>query len=502
MKPFLLYKDKDFDLQQQLPSNEPVITQDLELNTLFKAMALDDDFLCEITRKVVISGSIDIDTILYRQNILKDCLKNPSIVREMYALVNEALITQKKHWLSIFSIYPSSIVSSSIAMLRMFLDLLKHLRNIADEHSQKFDSEGFNAFFTMLKTELNSEYFAVIEYHFKELRFEDGILFSAGLGKGNESSAYTLRRPENKKENWTKRFFSQKTPSYTFYSTGDDYSGSNDQLWELRERGINPVANTLAQSADHINNFIKMLRTELAFYIACLNLSEQLEQIKEPIAFPTPGKLIESKFLCRGLYDVSLALTTKQRVVGNDLAADNKGLVMITGANQGGKSTFLRSVGLSLLMMQCGMFVPAESFCSNICNGIFTHFKRKEDARMKSGKLEEELVRVSVIADSVRPSSVVLFNESFSATNEREGSEIASQVTRAMLEKGIKIFFATHLYEFAHEFYKNTTDNMIFLRAERQSGGKRTFKLIQGEPLQTSYGQDLYNRIFAENNNS
>ena len=279
-----------------------------------------------------------------------------------------------------------------------------------------------------------------------------------------------------------------------------DYSGSDDQLWHLRERGINPIANVLAQSADHINSFIEVLRIELTFYIACLNLYEQLAQLQEPITFPIPGSSNESRFSGRGLYDVCLALTAKQKVVGNDVDADNKELVVITGANQGGKSTFLRSAGLSQLMMQCGMFVPAEFFCSNICDGIYTHFKREEDVNMKSGKLEEELGRISIIADNVKASSMVLFNESFSSTNERDGSEIARQITRAMLEKKIKVFFVTHLFEFAHGCYETPSRNVMFLRAERQSDGKRTFKLIEGEPLQTSYGQDLYNRIFKENN--
>lgn len=186
----------------------------------------------------------------------------------------------------------------------------------------------------------------------------------------------------------------------------------------------------------------------------------------------------------------------EQRVVSNDLNADDKDLVMITGANQGGKSTFLRSIGVSQLMMQCGMFVPAETFCSNICEGIFTHYKREEDTTMKSGKFDEELSRMSDIVDELKPNSMLLFSESFAATNDREGSEIARQIVCALLDKQIKVFFVTHLYEFAHDLYEKDTENAIFLRAERQPDGGRTFKLIEGEPLQTSYGEDLYNKIF------
>jgi DNA mismatch repair ATPase MutS len=117
---------------------------------------------------------------------------------------------------------------------------------------------------------------------------------------------------------------------------------------------------------------------------------------------------------------------------------------------------------------------------------------------MKSGKFDEELSRMSDIVDNIEPGALVLFNESFAATNEREGSEIARQIVCALLEKRIEVFFVTHLYEFAHGFFQKQMGNAIFLRAERQADGGRTFKLVEGEPLQTSYGPDLYSTIFAE----
>ena len=496
MKAFLMYKDQDFDLQRQLPSNEQALTQDLEFNTLFNAMALGDDFLFEVAKKAVLSGLNDLDTILYRQHILKDCLKNPSVVRDIYDIAVELIESLKKHYWSIFSRYPSSILSNSIELWQIFVDILKKLRTITDEHSEKFESEGFTALFAMLKKELDDEYFASVQNHLRELKFRDGVLISAELGKGNDGTDYILRKLQEKKQSWMKRVFAKKPPVYTFYISDRDEHGAR-ALSELKERGINLVANTLAQSADHIDSFFKMLRIELAFYIGCLNLYEQLAQMGEPVSFPLPVAPNERGHSCKGLYDVCLALTMKQKIVGNDLNADNKELVIITGANQGGKSTFLRSIGLSQLMMQCGMFVPAESFCSNVCDGLLAHYKREEDATMISGKLDEELSRMSDIADNITSSSMLLFNESFAATNEREGSEIARQITSALLEKPIKVFFVTHLYEFSHGFYDKKMENTIFLRAERQTDGGRTFKINEGEPLQTSFGEDLYNRIFG-----
>jgi DNA mismatch repair ATPase MutS len=281
------------------------------------------------------------------------------------------------------------------------------------------------------------------------------------------------------------------------YELADRDEAGFRALSELRSQGIGNVAAALAQSTDHILSFFRMLRLDLGFYVACLNLRDRLAPKGEPICFPEPLAAGRALFAGRGLYDVCLSLTLADRAVGNDVSGDDKMLVMITGANRGGKSTFLRSIGLTQLMMQCGMFAPAESFRANVCYGVFAHFKREEDASMRSGKLDEELSRMSSIIDKITPNSIVLLNESFASTNEREGSEIARQIVRALLEAGIKVFYVTHMFDLAQGFYFAKMDAALFLRAERLADGRRTFRLVEGEPLPTSYGEDLYGRIFG-----
>lgn len=496
MKAFLMHKDQDFDLQHPLPVNQESLVQDLELDTLLHAMALGDSFLLDIARKALLCGTGNLDTIRYRQNILKDCLKNPSLIREIYQIPIVSEEHKKQRWMGFFTRYPSGILKSSIDLMEMFVGLLRQLRTIADEHSAKFTSEGFKTFFAMIQKELDDDYFATIEEHLKDLKFRDGILLSADLGRGNEGDNYILRKTSDKHRNWIKDFFAFNDHTYTFYVSERDDAGTR-VLGELKDRGLNLVANALAQSADHIDNFFNKLRIDLAFYVGCINLHEQLAQLDCPISYPTPSPNNEHRHSFHGLYDVCLTLTMKRRTVGNDTAADNKDLVIITGANQGGKSTFLRSIGQAQLMMQSGMFVPSEDFSANLCQNLFTHYKREEDVTMKSGKLDEELSRMSEIVDHISPNSMVLFNESFAATNEREGSAIATQITNALLEKHIKVFFVTHQYELAHGFYENKSVNAYFLRAERKAGGRRTFKLFEGEPLQTSYGVDVYETIFG-----
>ena len=291
MKVFLMYKERDFDLQQELPWNEPALTRDLELDTLFIAMARGDYFLQDAAKKVIFSGLNNRqDSILYRQSILKDCLKNPVIVRNLYNIAADAMETKQKNrwgWL-LENSNPAYVMSVSVGALQMFVGSLKQLRAMADEHADKFESEGFKTLFAMIKKELDAPYFAVIQNHLRRLEFHHGILIGVELGKGNEGTNYILRKPLDKKQNLMQRIFTKKSPVYTFRIETRDEGGSK-ALEELRNKGIKSAVNSVAQSADHIDSFFNMLRFELGFYIGCLNLHEQLVKIGEPVSFPRAG---------------------------------------------------------------------------------------------------------------------------------------------------------------------------------------------------------------------
>ncbi|HHY55588.1 MAG TPA: DNA mismatch repair protein MutS [Chloroflexi bacterium] len=496
MKALLMDRRRDFDMKQPLPPQSEARVQDLELNVLFNAMANGDEFLLAVATRAVLCSIGDLDAIRYRQAILQDCLAHPEVVRAIYQIPIEARENKKKRWMSTLGHTPSTILYGSVQLMEMYVELLLKLRTIADHNAATFSSEGFTTFFAMIQRELDDDYFGVVKEHLKLLKFRNGVLISAELGRGNEGVNYVLRKPAGKARNWWQDLLNPQTPTYTYTIPDRDENGAR-ALGDLKDRGLNLVANAVAQSADHIESFFQMLRTELAFYIGCLNLHDHLTQLGAPTCFPQPAPAHERTHHYTGLYDVCLALTMGKQIVGNDGCADGKTLIMITGANQGGKSTFLRSIGLAQIMMQCGMFTPATSFSANVVSGVFTHYRRKEDATMQSGKLDEELSRMSEIADALTPNALMLFNESFAATNEREGAEVARQIVSALLERQIKVFFVTHQFELARTFYDQHLATAHFLRSERQADGQRTFRLLEGAPQSTSYGADLYHKVFG-----
>jgi hypothetical protein len=278
MKVLLMFRDRDFDPhqslrhwpsyrsgdpdpRQQLRPYQRAVNQDLELDTLLAAMADKDEFLFKVADMAFCSSlENDLDTILYRQGILNDCLRNPVVLRQLYDLSVESLEATKQRWWDLSSHYPASVLYSAIDLLETLSRMLKKLRGIAEENGGQFDSEGFTALFDMLKRELSDEYIARIQNHLVELRFPKGVLVNAELGEWNESTNYVLHDSGNE-PNWFDRLLGNGPPRYTFHLHPRDEAGGRI-LSDMKSRATSRVTIALAESADHVLSFFKDLRTE------------------------------------------------------------------------------------------------------------------------------------------------------------------------------------------------------------------------------------------------
>jgi hypothetical protein len=458
------------------------LERDLWLQTLYRAMAEGEELIAATAREEILSGTDDIGIISYRQKVLADCLKNPSLARQLYALIGEALREERQADSRFSRLSPSALLDTAIGTLAPLLDGIDRMRELLRAQAGSFVSSGFAALAQGMDEELGEEYTEGARSLLRELRFPEGLLIGAELGIGCKGRGYRAIEPGVESASLRYRL-----------PEGED---ARRAVEELRDRGLARAAEALARSRDRVRGFLAETRRELAFYLGCVNLAKRLEALGMGLCWPEPVAAGEGACRAAGLYDPCLALELGAKVVPSALEADGRGLVLVTGANQGGKSTFLRSVGLAQVLMQCGMFVPARSFRSSVCAGVFTHFRKAEDRSMRSGKLDEELGRIGDIVDRARPSSMLLLNESFASTNEREGSEIGRRIVGALLEAGLRIFFVTHLYDFAAS-YLGSPGSALFLLARREEGGRRSYEIAPGEPLDTSFGRDVYDEVFG-----
>ncbi len=491
MKVHLMFRDHDFDPTGPIPEEASELIQDLGLTPLLDAMSGGDRLLSEVTRAALLTGLADPEAIQYRQQVLNDCLDHPELARELYEIAVEALAAQRR----VFTFgrqAPSGILRYALRVMRILLGPLRRVRELADQAPDTLRSEGILNMFRTVREEIDDGYFQDVEECLAGLEFRDGITVGAGLGQGNAGDNYYLSQPPQVSTGFLERIGLGRRDPAAFDVAPRDEAGAR-ALAELADRGINSAASALAQAADHVVAYFGALAAEVGFYIGCLNLADNLASRGLPFCIPKPAANLALS--AQGLYGPSLALVTQQSVVENSLAADGRALIVITGANSGGKSTFLRSLGTAQLMMQSGMFVTATAFEAAVGSRVFTHFARDEDPTMANGRLAEELARMSRLAGAIDGRALVLLNESFESTNEAEGSEIARQVIRALLEAGCRVVLVTHLYDLADSLYQRGNPGTLFLRADPATHGGPTYVLTEGPPRPTAFGPELFRKM-------
>jgi hypothetical protein len=491
----LLHPDADLDLDRPLPTNAGELLRDLGLDDVVAGMAGTDPVIAEVARHTLLTSLTDPDVISYRQAVLRDALAHPELFRTLYRRAEGALLREQHVYHGLVS-NPSSVLKRATDVLDLAVEDLRRLRDLATGYLGQVRSPALAALLTTLRDDLDEPTLAAFEAQVQQLRFRDGVVVSARLGLGCRATDLVLRAGPARGPVLRRL----RTPARSSTTIRIDDASDVDRraLTDLREQALGDAAQVMGDVTDEVLGFLTLLRQELGFYVGCLALHDRLRATGAPVCFPEPSTDTRPVLVAGELYDAGLGLRTGERVVGNDVTADGVPLVMVTGANQGGKSTFLRSVGLAQLMLQAGMFVPARSFRATVAARLFTHVERNEDTTMRSGRLDAELREMRAIDDQLAPGDLLLCNESFSSTNEREGSLLAHGIVRALIESGVRVVYVTHLFDLARSLHEDDATDTCFLRAERRDDGTRTFKLLAGPPLPTSFGEDLYRRIFGE----
>ena len=481
----LLFRDQNAQWNSKPDGDREVRHSDLKLGSILQAMSGGDPVIFQSARQLLDQPLRSWEEIRYRQEILKECLQMPERIAELYEICLQAEKKRKNTWCRLTSPHLTTVYSSAADLLKIYMEALVEIMKTMK--SCLFHSSGLDALSRRLQQELTDAYLEEVRSLESGIGDREGILISAGFGPYLQGVDYIKRQPESgfSRLRWLLQ------PSYTLADR--DMNGAKD-LEVRKDRAINEVANAMAQAAGSLQAFVDQLGKELAFYLGCIHLYQRLTELQLPMCFPQES---EDRFY-QGLYDGGLALQTGTRVTGSTLEAHQKEMWLITGANQGGKTTFLRSVGICQLMAQCGMFVCCEACRIPLRRQIFTHFCREEDRHLNSGKLDEELGRMSAIVEKIRPGAMLLSNESFSSTNDRDGSELFQGITRALLEKKIEVFAVTHLIGYALSMADR--EDVISLRPERKENGVRTFRILEGKPSPEAYAEDIYRRIFSGEN--
>lgn len=545
MKVHLLFEDREWSKKNTYYDTKAII-DDLNLDVFFKtaarnqekqtgtvqALGKEDGYLADVMEQVMMVPLSSREEILFRQNVLKDFLSVQGLAEYLYSLSDDLMLEwdklgrkdMKKDYQE-----TNGYLINRIKMLYIFLDKLSELKQYLIKKREVLESKGLINLICGLEESFGEENEAYLRQLLKSLSFfcegeamsevevkplkpvfELECTLSGGFKLEQiwpdvvESTDKKYKR-EKRQKSLSERWLGAFAPEPSVPLKEDMVLRD---LKCLEYTVVQYIMSYLETFYLECQNFFEQLYFQSAFYFGAYRIYSRMKKMASktgfdeerkcglPICFP---KVCSNKDISfSGLKECSMALARHIEVIGNDVDIRDKMLLVVTGANQGGKSTFLRSIGIAQVMMQCGLFVSAESYESGIFSGIYTHFTRREDVQMNSGRLDEELGRMEQMIRHLKPDSLMLLNESFATTTEQEGSEIAYDIIRALIEAGVKVLTVTHLLSFAKKCCNQGMKGAEFLSAERLENGERTFRMVQGEPELTSFGLDLYEEIIGE----
>ncbi len=318
-----------------------------------------------------------------------------------------------------------------------------------------------------------------------ELRTTGVALSSVQGGRFSRNSRPTL--PADKKELLTAPW---------------ELSAPHEMMTPLKELIESQTMNSgrlFLQTLRSISEDLEDFRSDLIFYLGALLYIRSLEQLGLPLCYPKIRPAEELAFEACGMVNPVLASLKGRAPVPNSIRfAPGGELLILTGINQGGKTTFLRTVGCLQALFQFGWPIPAESAAISPCGCIATVFSHEENTHLQHGKLGQELKTIRRGLDIAEPDSLVLFNEPVTGTSPMENLYLSREVLAALKLRGLHGIWVTHLYDLAAEAPEmnralagSTVSSLRAAAVRGETGIEASYHIERGEPEFTSYAKEV-----------
>lgn len=466
----------------QVEEREPSFFADLNLDQILDAMVAGRD---EYRLKPFFYTPLrDVDAVLYRHEVLRDLEEQPLL--ESVGAFAQAMIAMREH------LARAEKLHYTYQKERWFLDAVAiycdAVRSLADQLTRlDVKSRGFLAFRDYLTSYLDSDAFESLVAETQAVMDAlASVKYSLHI-RGNRVTVGKYGGEPDYSADVEKTFAKFKQGAVTDYRvrflTGLEMNHVEARILNLVARLYPDVFQALDQYHTHhrtyLDQTISALDREIQFYLAYLEFIRPLKAAGLNFCYPRVS--VRSKEV-RAVEAFDLALANKlvresSSVVCNDFGLrDPERILVVTGPNQGGKTTFARMVGQLHYLASLGLPVSGVEAQLFLPDRLFAHFEREEDITTLRGKLEDELIRVHDILRQATGNSIVIMNESFTSTTLGDALFLGTEVMTQILELDLLCVYVTFVDELAS--LSEATVSMVSTVAP-DNPALRTYKIVR-----------------------
>ena len=224
--------------------------------------------------------------------------------------------------------------------------------------------------------------------------------------------------------------------------------------------------------------------SELDFYLSICSLTDRVKKAGIPLCRASITENAGISFT--NAYDITLLEKGETNIVPNDASLrGSEKFFFLGGANGGGKTTFLRTLGVNTLLAISGAPVAALSAEIGHIDGVFTHFPHDEHFEGE-GRFDNEKRRVARMLDSLGKHPLVLLNETYSTTNEEKSIESTSALADLLYRRGVYGIYVTH----AHDAKADGVSRLI-VAVDESDSNRRTYKVVRAVSENRSFAEDI-----------
>ncbi|CAG0968931.1 MAG: hypothetical protein IAE83_02900 [Anaerolinea sp.] len=521
---------------------QPNSAADLGLELIIGALNFDGKH-ADSMRHILLSLCDEPDTIRYRQAIIEDFLSAPGLIEQLESLLPQLSDLTYYAKMSNLQALPFQKTLGRLGELELYMEIIKKLDAAFEEMGTALKSAGLMKLRQMIHQRAQDTTFINMQNILPEMLAKSRGIKSLTLGINLDHNLMPIGATiiSINSESFQGLSFIKK-----LFGGRDDFQGiaqlhsvpmrnvqtADGRLVPTNQRAdpmlfplfkdldfliadaFRPVEAALKSFLQVSTEFLAALEPEMVFYLGAVRLIRQMQRAGLPMCRAEVLDQEARQCIIQDCYNLHLALRTISRggssalgreVVVNDVKFDDEGrILIITGPNQGGKTTYIQGLALAQLFFQAGLYVPGSKAAISPVDGIYTHFPVEEKPNAHLGRFGEEAQRLHEIFLQVTRYSLVLLNESLSSTASGESLYLGRDIVRSFRLIGLRAAYTTHMHELAGsaDALNASTpgdSKVLSLVAMAQSslseasGGeiKRTYKIVASPPMGRSYADEL-----------